>query len=93
MSEAQGKEGWHERLPLRALPLWQVVAIAGGLRLVLGSLIARTAVAERRAEWIAERAEYTAAFREALIARLRGEDVAIADGPVEAKLVDDHEPS
>lgn len=31
MVEAREKEGWHERLPLRALPLWQALAIAGGI--------------------------------------------------------------
>lgn len=31
MSEAQGRDGWHERLPLRALPMWQALAIAGGI--------------------------------------------------------------
>jgi len=27
MGEARDKQGWHERLPLRALPLWQALAI------------------------------------------------------------------
>jgi two-component sensor histidine kinase len=31
MSEAQGRESWHERLPLRAIPMWQALAIAGGI--------------------------------------------------------------
>ncbi len=31
MDEARGKEGWHERLPLRTLPLWQALAIIVGI--------------------------------------------------------------
>lgn len=67
--------------------------IVGSLGVVLVSLSIRTDVAERRSAWIAERAEFTAAYRDALLAMLSGENIAATDGPVEAKLVDDHEPS